>query len=242
MKVAVITPYYREPLEVLRQAHDSVRAQRFTCRHVLIADGHPRPEIDGWEADHITLPRAHGDIGSTPRLIGCIHAIGLGFDAVAFLDADNWLRRDHVGRLVRLARATGAGFVSSGRTLCRLDGSVLGPCTETAPATFIDTNCMMFLRPAFPLLMTWVLMPGFAHLIGDRVIYQKVRHSGIVTAHDPAPTVNYRCGRRGSYKAFGERPPDGAVPSPDFRRAMRRWVRQGNPDLTTPQPDPPVIE
>ena len=32
----------------------------------------------------------HGDIGSTPRLIGSYHAIGLGVDAVAFLDADNW--------------------------------------------------------------------------------------------------------------------------------------------------------
>ena len=68
--------------------------------HVLVADGCPQPKINQWQAEHVQLPRSHGDIGSTPRLIGCYHAIGLGVDAVAFLDADNWYREDHISNLL----------------------------------------------------------------------------------------------------------------------------------------------
>ena len=45
LRVAVITPYYREPLTMLRQCHDSVRTQTYPCTHFLIADGHPQEEI-----------------------------------------------------------------------------------------------------------------------------------------------------------------------------------------------------
>jgi hypothetical protein len=76
--------------------------QSHACLHVIVADGFPREEVVRWPADHVILPREHSDIGSTPRLIGCYHAIGLGYDAVAFLDADNWYRDDHVAALVRL--------------------------------------------------------------------------------------------------------------------------------------------
>lgn len=234
MKVAVVTPYYKEAPEILAQGHASVLAQTHPCRHILVADGHPQPALSDWQADHISLPCAHGDIGSTPRLIGCVHAIGLGYDAIAFLDADNWYRADHIARLVSLARASRADFVSSNRVITRLDGSVMGDCGETDPELFVDTNCMMFLRPAFAVLMTWVLMPDFAHLIGDRVVYQKLRLAGHRTAHDDARTVFYRAGRQGTYRTFGETPPPEAVPSPDFRRAMRRWANLGNPDVRKP--------
>ena len=99
-RVAVITPYYKEPLAQLRQCHESVRAQSVPCLHVLVADGHRRRRINHWQAEHVRLPRSHGDIGSTPRLIGSYHAIGLGVDAVAFLDADNWYGPDHIANLL----------------------------------------------------------------------------------------------------------------------------------------------
>ena len=148
-RVAVITPYYKEPLQVLRQCHESVLAQSEPCLHVLVADGHPRPRINRWQAEHVRLPRSHGDIGSTPRLIGSYHAIGLGVDAVAFLDADNWYRPDHIANLVTAMDEHQADFVSSSRTLCRLDGSVMGACPLTDPA-FIDTNAMLFRAPLSP--------------------------------------------------------------------------------------------
>ena len=123
--------------------------------HVLVADGHRRKRINHWQAEHIRLPRSHGDIGSTPRLIGSYHAIGLGVDTVAFLDADNWYGPDHIERMLTAMDQHHADFVSSDRTLCRLDGTVMGPCPITDPDRFIDTNAMLFGREAFPVLHQW---------------------------------------------------------------------------------------
>src|SRR5215213_6211875 len=108
MKIAVITPYLRESLPILSNCHRSVRAQRTPCTHVMVADGFPADEVQTWELDHIVLPRSHADYGSTPRLIGSFHAVGLGFDGIAFLDADNWYHFDHLEILLNLHRRTAA--------------------------------------------------------------------------------------------------------------------------------------
>src|SRR5438045_1031642 len=117
MKIAVITPHYREDVSILHDCHRSVRAQSVPCTHVMVADGSPSAEVQSWDVDHIILPRRHQDYGSTPRLIGSFHAAGLGFDGVAFLDADNWYRFDDLERLLYLHRHTGAPLLSSARIL-----------------------------------------------------------------------------------------------------------------------------
>ena len=231
LKIAVITPYANEPVEILQQAHQSVIRQSWPCTHVLVADGSPRPEVSRWKADHLILPSAHNDIGSTPRLVGCYHAIGLGFEAVAFLDADNWYREDHIQTLVALRDLTKASFLSSGRLLCRLDGSVIHPCPSTDPERFVDTSCMMFTAGCFHLLANWVLMPSYAHLIGDRVMLHHVRRSGVQRAHSGLPTVFYRCGKDDTYLELGEPVPEGAKARPDYEGANARWVAEGHATL-----------
>ena len=231
MRVAVITPYFRESLEVLKQCHASVAAQNYSSLHVMVADGAPNPVLDDWEIDHVQLPMSHADIGSTPRLIGSYHAIGLGYDAVAFLDADNWYRSDHIETLVALYKKTGAAFLSSGRILCRIDGTGMGPCPNTNPEKFIDSSCMMFTRDGFFLLAHWCLMPPYAHLLGDRVMLHHVRSAGIKTAHSPEPSVFYRCMKAGAYILFGETAPEDAAPVPDYGAAHAKWIADGNPPL-----------
>ena len=78
---AVITPYYKESLAVLERCHRSCQEQQgdWPLRHVMVADGHPRPELAGWNVDHIVLPQAHGDNGNTPRCLGAISAINQGY-------------------------------------------------------------------------------------------------------------------------------------------------------------------
>ena len=231
LQVAVITPYYRESLELLEQCHQSVMAQTTSCIHVLVADGDPDDRVNDWNVDHVVLPVNHSDIGSTPRLIGCYHAIGLGVEAVAFLDADNWYQSRHIENLMDCRRKTGAGFVSSSRLLCRLDGTQMGPCPITDPDRFIDSNCMLFGREAFHLLHHWVLMPSYAHLIGDRVMLHHVRESGIPRYHSNQHSVCYRCGKEGLYRQLGEDIPPGVQPRPDYEAAFRQWVEDGNPPL-----------
>lgn len=230
-RVAVVTPYYREEPSVLRQCHESVLAQTYPCLHVLVADGEPLQDIYSWAAHHVVLPASHGDIGSTPRLIGSLHAIGLGVDAVAFLDADNWYAPDHIADLVDARERERAGFVSSSRLLCRLDGTPMAPCPLTDPDHFIDTNCMLFGREAFHLLHHWVLMPDYGHLIGDRIMLHHVRQSGVARAHVPNPSVFYRCGKEGLYRQLGEPVPVGVSPRPDYERSFQLWLADGFPPL-----------
>ncbi len=229
--VAVITPYHDEELRLLSQCHESVLAQTFPCLHVMVADGRPSKELDNWGVDHVVLPRSHGDIGSTPRLVGSVHAIGLGVDAIAFLDADNWYEPEHIEALWAAVQSHGAAFASSGRMLWSLDGHPMGPCPLTDPASFIDTNCMFFGRAAFSLLHNWVLMPDYGHLIGDRIIYHHVRQSGLSLTHVPRPTVNYRCGKKGLYRLMDAPLPASVAPRPDYEASFKRWVEDGHPAL-----------
>src|SRR5579871_2244121 len=99
LKVAVVTPYYKESPEVLRKCHESVLAQTHKCDHFLVADGHPSPLFAN-HPHHIILPHANGDNGNTPRAIGGLLAESQGYDAVAYLDADNWYEPTHIANLV----------------------------------------------------------------------------------------------------------------------------------------------
>lgn len=230
-RVAVITPYYKEAKAVLEQCHRSVMAQTVPCLHVLVADGHPKAAIKHWAAHHVRLPQSHRDIGSTPRLIGCYHAIGLGVDAVAFLDADNWYGPDHIATLLEAMDREQAGFVSSSRTLCRLDGTVMGPCPLSDPERFVDTNAMLFGRAGYPLLHHWGLMPNYGHLIGDRIMLQTVKSSGIRRTHVDSADVFYRCNKAGLYRQMGEAIPEGVHPRPDYEASFRQWEADGQPPL-----------
>ncbi len=230
-RVAVITPYYKEPLAQLRQCHHSVRAQSEPCLHVLVADGHRRRRINHWQAEHVRLPRSHGDIGSTPRLIGSYHAIGLGVDAVAFLDGDNWYRPDHIANMLRAMDEHQADFVSSSRTLCRVDGTVMGPCPLTDPERFIDTNAMLFGRGAFQLLHQWVLMPSYGHLIGDRIMLHHIKNAALKRYHIEEGSVFYRCAKEGLYRQLNEPIPEGVQPRPDYETSFRQWEADGQPPL-----------
>ncbi len=231
MKVAVITPYYKEPLDILEKCHESVLKQTYSSLHVMVADGYPIDVINQWKCDHVILPRGHNDIGSTPRLIGSYHAIGLGYDAIAFLDADNWYREDHIESLVQLQKETGASFLSSGRMLCRLDGSEMGLSPQINNSNFVDTNCMMFTRKAFHLLDQWVLMPEYGHLIGDRIISYHISNSKLSMESSRKPSVYYRCSKAGIYYYFGEEIPEGVLPRPDYESSFKKWVEDGNPPL-----------
>jgi glycosyltransferase involved in cell wall biosynthesis len=125
MRVAVITPYYREDQNILRKCHESVRQQTHPCAHFMVADGFPREEISRWEVEHFILPKAHGDSGNTPRGIGSLSAMNQGYDAIAYLDADNWFYSNHIGAMVDLYGKTGAAVCTASRTIHRWDESLM---------------------------------------------------------------------------------------------------------------------
>ena len=209
MKVAVISPYYNESGKELIRCRDSVASQMHPCIHFFVSDGNPKEVINNWDVVHIRLPN-HSDFGDTPRALAAMSAAVRGFDAVSFLDADNWYEPNHIANLVSLCEKTGASIATSGRMLRRPDGSILSPCNDSDGETFNDTNCYLITRASFNLFPVWIYKEKNLSCIGDRVFWSAVLRSGCKRAHSPDYSVNYSSLFAGHYIRDGETPPPGA--------------------------------
>ena len=162
MKVAVITPYYAEDTAALTRCHMSVKMQTYqNCVHIMVADGDPHPMVAKWkDIEHITLSQCHHDAGATPRAIGAISAFSRGFDAVAFLDADNTYTVDHLKTMVDLIGNN--DVVTATRNICTVAGDLLYVDTiESNGEQFCDTNCMFFTKDLLHLLPSFRRQPAF---------------------------------------------------------------------------------
>lgn len=208
MKIAVVTPSWKTPYPWLEQCIASVATQTVTCTHFLVfeEDQCPKTKISH-SAEVIRTSRSHGDSGNIARAIGSISAIGRGFDAIAYLDSDNWYESNHLELMLRTTQRSDAAVCSSGRNFYDLSGKLMGKCPEVDGETFVDTNCLFFTRKAFPLVSTWYLMPPHLASVGDRVVWKAVLQSRLVRAHQPLPTTNYRTSYRAHYLYFGVAPP-----------------------------------
>ena len=224
MRVAVVTPYYKEPRAWLERCLASVQAQDHVCEHFVISDGHPQEWLDHANVRHIRLDLAHADYGNTPRCIGAQLAVAEGFDAVAFLDADNWYEPQHISACVDVALASRADYVVSGRSLNREDGSVLPwRSREDELVEHVDTSCFFMLQGAFHTLPRWLLMPKPMTMLGDRYFLVSLRQEGLKEARTRRTTVNYLCCWADVYRAVGEVPPafaKGALPL----YQVRQWL------------------
>lgn len=226
LKVAVITPYYKEARHILEQCHDSVLGQTYSATHYMVADGFPQEIVSLWKAEHIILPKAHGDNGNTPRAIGSLSAVNQGYDAIAYLDADNWFRPDHIEEMVALHYEQGAAICTSNRTMHRLDGTLLYHDVENNGTTFVDTSNIVLFRPAFRMLGLWALMPKPMSPVCDRIFWEAVIASGFPRAHRKIATVAFRSRYADHYHLCGERPPAEAVTTEIFTEPMRWWNNQ----------------
>jgi hypothetical protein len=230
MKVAIVTPFHAEPLIQLAHCIRSVGQQEqglehFQLEHVLVADGGDVGlAVDAMKVSGIptvcfprvlSLPVAHADFGNCARAVGALDAVARGFDAVGFLDADNWIERAHVERMVALHRATGAPICTASRMICRVNGSPMFADKESDGDLHTDTSCLFVTREAFRLLPFWAFIPRSAAAIGDRVFWTMVRNShGLERAHCRLRTVNYRTRYAVHYRAINEEPPPEAKENP----------------------------
>lgn len=159
-RVAVVTPYFRIDPEKFRRCCESVAAQTWKCDHIVVADGEPQDLPQGLNLIHLVLPANVGNTGATPRGLGGVYAIAQGYDAVAFLDADNWYDPGHIEGAVRALESQQLDVVYARRHLVFPDGEVLPQEDEQdAGATHVDTNCFVISRRAAFLLGTWALYP-----------------------------------------------------------------------------------
>lgn len=233
LKVAIVTPYFKEPAATLARCIDSVRNQRPSnevgeIAHIVVADGHPQHWLDDLNVRHLKLDRSHGDYGNTPRSIGAQLAASEGYDAVAFLDADNWFDPDHVASCaaVLLGTSEPIDYVVARRRLVRDDGSQL-PVVAADNATFahVDTSCYFLSWSAFHTLAHWSVMPKPLSLVGDRMYRRALQAAGLQFAAVDHPTVNYLCTWSAFFEAIGETPPPYAKPNIDLAPVQRWWHR-----------------
>lgn len=238
MRVAVITPSYQTPRAWLDQCMQSVADQSYRCTHFLISDGDEALVPPGSaEVRFLRLPGPHGDAGNAARAAGSAVAICEGFDALAYLDADNWYANDHIQRLVDLQGRTGAAVCSTARQLVDLDSCEMGRCPEVDGVRFVDTSCLFLTRAAFAVVAHWYLMPTAVASVSDRIVWAEIVKAGLTRAHEPTATVFYRTRYAAHYEHFGRKPPPGA------RRIVvhaRRPAPVAGPASAAPKGDRPT--
>jgi len=208
MKIAVITPYYKESIEFLRQCHQSVLDQNVSADHFFVADGFPNAELMKWNIKHISLPQSHGDFGDTPRGIASILADVEGYDFIAYLDADNWFLPNHLSSLLKLYEETKADVCTSIRKFYTLNGLEMNIHElDEHSLKHVDTSCYFLHRNVFDALDIWLKMPYSFHEIGDRVFYHGLKSKNYRFASTKQKTLAYRSNNKAHYLAAKIEPP-----------------------------------
>ena len=216
-RFAIVTPYCREPRATLERCIDSVQRQRVAADHIMVADGVAQDWIDAMPVNHLRLGRCHADFGNTPRGLGAMLALAEDYEAIGFLDADNWYDADHVEACV--AAAADADVVIARRRFVRYDGSVMPIADEP---DHVDTSCFWLHTGALHLAHFW-LMPSRLAPICDRVYYAMIKARHLRLGYVQHATVSYTCQYETLYRALGEAPPAGAKANVDVI-PICRWL------------------
>lgn len=208
LKIAVVTPYYKENIEQLKKCHESVLAQGSNVTHFFISDGFPNEILDTWNCIHIKLPTSLNDYGDTPRGIGAAIASAQLYDGICFLDADNWYEPQHISNIRRTYDDYHTPVISTARNLyLKENGKYLGICPECDGINFVDTSCYFFHRDAFDVCRYWLFKAEGMGMIDDRIIWAEILRQDLKRAHINMPTVNYVTDFASHYKYFGLTPP-----------------------------------
>lgn len=209
MKICIVTPYYKEDRLTLERNLKSVEWQEYPCTHMLISEGFPHDFIDELPVRHVKLGIAHGDYGDTPRAIGAMLAASEGFDAVAFLDADNCFLPDHIANMVAEAQQSGADIVTSRRFLMKPDLQVLAvpDDLDEGQTSFCDSNCYFITRSVFPQISKLLLKPKELSVIGDRIFWLSLQASGYHIHRSQSKSVCYFTLWASHYRLAGENVP-----------------------------------
>ena len=209
---AVITPYYKESIQVLERCHRSCIEQEgnLLLRHIMVADGHPQQSLEKWDLDHIILPHAHLDNGNTPRCVGAISAINQGYWPILFLDADNWFKPWHLITVVTLKQKhSSADVLSMGRECVLPDGtSIPGIPKEDLENRHIDTSCYVFYPSAFRVLSLWGMMPTYMGPVCDRFIREAIKYYDLIVAGTHEPSVVFTAHYSWGYQSLNRSVPD----------------------------------
>lgn len=208
VKVAIVTPYHQEDLGKLWRCHASVRAQTCATTHFMVADGFPNPSLQDWGVQHLRLPVSHADGGDTPRGLGALSALNQGYDAVGFLDADNWIAEDHVESCLATCARHRAPIALASRQIVLSSGEY---CTfedrDVIERRHVDTSCFFMMRAAAAMMAVWAMIDPKVWQACDRVMLSAIKARGFEHAWTGHKSVYYTSHWGLHYRAMGLTPP-----------------------------------
>lgn len=225
-RYCVVTPYYQETRPILERCVRSVAAQTVAVDHLMVADGHPQEWLDGEPVRHLRLDRSHGDFGNAARGLGAMLAVAEKYDAIAFLDADNWYDPDHVETCLAAAATSPnrPDFVAAQRHFVRPDESIMPLMPHDQPFTKrIDTNCYFFLPMSYHVISRWCTIPREMSQHGDELFSHVCLAEKLSFALTDHRTVNYTCLFETCYQFINEPPPPGAKPPVNWHETQQ-WL------------------
>ena len=174
LSILIVTPVFIEDLKIIERCLNSIKKQNSIChiKHLLIFDGISRVDLpeDFETAYPNTVFRRctynHDDYGDYIRRIGTRIAICKNYDALSYLDIDNYLSQSHVERVVEKFYKENKNIIISKRRIF----SENGPIENEDKSNFFDTNTITFFGEAMKIGLLWGKYPKELSLIGDRII------------------------------------------------------------------------
>jgi hypothetical protein len=206
---AIVTPYYKESIDVVERAISSVETQvpiALSIKHYLIADGFPL-DFKNKKIIHLPLPSCHSDYGDTPRVMGATLAVRQGCRGLMFLDADNVLYPSHLELAYKAHQQTGCDIVIARRDMLNTTGEKLIYPEEDKSLEHVDTGCFVFFGEAVYDALEWVKIPRQYSVVGDRYLWKMIKAKRRQVTVIETPTVGYTCLWKANYLSSKVEPP-----------------------------------
>ena len=204
IKPAVITPYCNEDISVINRCICSVSNQAYPAKHFLVADRKTKHNFSDYDIEHLMLSGPHRDYGNTPRCIGSLSAINKGYNAICFLDADNWYEPNHIEEAIRMKiDKIETDVVASLRRIILPEDIEAPVDPDEVTRDHVDTSCMTLFEGAFSILPLWATMTSELSPIGDRVIFSTMKHRKFKIEYTNKKTVNYFSNYKYHYRNAG---------------------------------------
>lgn len=204
----MITPYYNEDSNTINRCIDSVAEQTYEAKHFLVADGKKQETFSRPGIEHLVLSQSHHDYGNTPRCIGALSAMNQGYNAIYFLDADNWYHQNHIEEAIKVKLdKIETCMVASMRQIFLPDSTEVPSDHDELKLEHVDTSCMALFEEAFSVIPLWATMTPELSIIGDRIIYNAMKLRGFNIEFTHMKTVNYSSNYKYHFERVGLIPP-----------------------------------
>jgi len=223
MKIAVITPYYKEPSNYLIKCHESVLNQSLISDHFFIADGHENKILNKLKIKHVVLPEAHLDNGNYARWFGSKIAKDSGYDFITYLDADNWFLENHLSSMYKKYLSSKFNIITSFRFIFSLEEKLLYGMPERAELDLkhVDTSCYLLHKNVFDLIDIWKNMPKELSPCCDRVFFKGILSKKYSYVSTKLQTVAFRSQYKAHYLGANQPPPINAKDSVSYEEYLK---------------------